>query len=140
MVIARTACSVGGLHHEESREYQLQIRSFWRSGRLKSAASDDKALQARRGASRGKLPIKKNPAKSEKIFVLNLRRMPLHRLIPSASNDRQSLLLSDLNCPSLGEVQADLDWDQKAMRSLIQAVCVVTRLDIPAEEPEEAAA
>lgn len=28
MVIARNECSVGGLHHEETKEYQLQTRSF----------------------------------------------------------------------------------------------------------------
>jgi hypothetical protein len=53
MVIARIECSVGGLHHEEPRKYQLQTRLFRRSERVKSAASDNKALQARRGASRG---------------------------------------------------------------------------------------
>ena len=43
MVFARIESSVGGLHHEEPRESQLQARSFRRSGRLKPAASDNKA-------------------------------------------------------------------------------------------------
>jgi hypothetical protein len=87
IAIARIECSVGGLHHEEPRESQLQARSFRRSGRLKPAASDNKA-QAQMAAFQkaaqvlsGFVGLQCQSCQAARLRVLSIRSMwkPEHR-------------------------------------------------------------
>lgn len=77
----------------------------------------------------------------------------LHRRIePLAIEIRETQTLAGLRTKAIDAVQGtqqlwksphdDLDWDEQALRSLIEAVCVLSRLDVPKEnlaQEEEAA-
>jgi len=71
--------------------------------------------------------------KQTDVIARKMMRIPAR----TAAGLRAKTILAMHTCRYLwSEPQDDLDWDQKGMRSLIEAVCTVMGLEVPAEKLE----